>query len=549
MKYSSLLLIASLASSCVLMNSYADNLNQTDTLKPIKIADKIDSNLSLSPKQGFDSNSTFTVSEPGASYIKVHFAEFNIPDGAVVEVRNPEGTESYRYSNAKRDGFTYDPELGEDGKTSWASMSVSGDTAIIQLIMPNNLKAANAWDDTKHSIKIGHYMRGFPENVIENLMTQEFSTCGGNERKDAVCYKDSHPTEFAHSRPVAKLVMRGSVCTAWRVGPDNKMFTNNHCIGTQSSTTTSEVWFNYQRSSCRGSKPNNITKVPADKMLATSRSSSLDYTLFTVKDFSKIASFGYLGLDPRDAVKGEQIYIPQHGSGNPKELSIESDSNSNNRCQIDAPNSSRQNLGYYCDTIGGSSGSPVIASKTNKVIGLHHWGGCPSGPNQAARIKDIWPEVAKHFNNKVPGSSPNGDNDPGKPDTPDNPDDPNKPNYSPLMNKLNTCLGSKAGKVTASRCDNSKAQKWHIDSKGLLHPADAPNKCLQLPSWYKGTNRAVVGSCNADKLDMRWVLENGRIHNVAYPTLYLNHFKAYGEWIGVWTEKADGKNEQLWEWK
>ena len=35
-------------------------------------------------------------------------------------------------------------------------------------------------------------------------------------------------------------------------------------------------------------------------------------------------------------------------------------------------------VSYYCDTQGGSSGSPVISRVTNKVIALHHFGGCPN---------------------------------------------------------------------------------------------------------------------------------------------------------------------------
>lgn len=35
-------------------------------------------------------------------------------------------------------------------------------------------------------------------------------------------------------------------------------------------------------------------------------------------------------------------------------------------------------VSYFCDTDGGSSGSPVISRRTDKVIALHHLGGCPN---------------------------------------------------------------------------------------------------------------------------------------------------------------------------
>ena len=41
-----------------------------------------------------------TIYVPGASYIKVHFSEFSVPPGVVVEVRNPSGSEVYRYTHS-----------------------------------------------------------------------------------------------------------------------------------------------------------------------------------------------------------------------------------------------------------------------------------------------------------------------------------------------------------------------------------------------------------------------------------------------------------------
>ena len=59
---------------------------------------------------------------------------------------------------------------------------------------------------------------------------------------------------------------------------------------------------------------------------------------------------------------------------------------------------SNTDIGYYCDTIGGSSGSPVVAASSNRVIALHHLGGCY---NKGAKISKIWPQVATYFNNTV----------------------------------------------------------------------------------------------------------------------------------------------------
>jgi lysyl endopeptidase len=47
-------------------------------------------------------------------------------------------------------------------------------------------------------------------------------------------------------------------------------------------------------------------------------------------------------------------------------------------------------LSYLCDTAGGSSGSPVLSRDTDKVIALHHFGGCP---NSAVRMDRIYEQI------------------------------------------------------------------------------------------------------------------------------------------------------------
>ena len=42
----------------------------------------------------------------GASFIKVHFSQFDVPYGVLVEVSNPDGSEVYRYSRGHRDAHT-----------------------------------------------------------------------------------------------------------------------------------------------------------------------------------------------------------------------------------------------------------------------------------------------------------------------------------------------------------------------------------------------------------------------------------------------------------
>ncbi len=394
-------------------------VNATSQSNVIKIADFVDTSISIGQSVNNRTAEEFRIETPDATFIKVHFDYFNLPQGAYVEVTNPAGTEKYTYGGKHQSALTYDRNLGEDGTESFAAMSISGPAAIVRLIRPDGVR----WDDTIHGVEISRYLEGFPQAVIDEIMANDpgllgadnRSTCGINERQDAVCFAGSNPTEFERSRPTARLVISGGgLCTAWRVGADNRVFTNNHCIDSQSDVSAVEVWFNYQRTSCGSGPVDTTTKVTGNSLLRTDF--TLDYTLFTVNSFSSLAGFGFYGLDVRSPSSQERIYIPQHGAGNPKELAITSDQNTGGVCRIDVVTAngrgSGTDTGYFCDTIGGSSGSPVLAASSNDVIALHHFGGCT---NQGVRIDRIWPQVASFFNNQIPDGDDGGSPPPPPP--------------------------------------------------------------------------------------------------------------------------------------
>jgi PKD repeat protein len=346
------------------------------------------------------------ISSPGASYIRIHFGRFSLPDGVVVEISNADGTEVYRYANGKLDGLTLDRQRGDDGVNRFYAMSVTGDTAVIRLH-----GRLDRFDPARHGILIDSWLEGpgarSPSSKNDADSRLE-TTCGVNERDDAKCYADSHPGEYDRSIPVALLITStGEECTAWRVGPDNHMFTAKHCVSAQSDLDGSEIWFHYRAESCGSSTATLPVKVTGGELLA--KDSTLDYALFTVNDFASIAYLGHLGLDVRGGVQGEGIFIPQHGLGKPKQIALESDMNVSGLCEIDDNDydgyAAGSDLGYFCDTTTSSSGSPVIARATGKVIALHHLGGCF---NSGSKVALIWPQVSAHFGGVVPQGD-NGD--------------------------------------------------------------------------------------------------------------------------------------------
>jgi Trypsin-like peptidase domain len=342
-----------------------------------------------------------TIHYPGASYIKVHFGEFKLPPGSAVTVSNPDLTEIYTYysnpETSPNEGNS-DYTVDEEGQGFWA-MSITGDTAVIT--MHAGGRNDNEADYGKMSeveipsevgISIDKYYRGFPEEEIEGIIPH--SVFGVDDRRPAICYQNSRPTSYSRSRAVGRLLIGGGgLCTAWRLSSNNLVMTNNHCISTSSGVSGSEVWFNYQTTTCTGTTTAPITKVSGRTLLRTNF--TLDYTLFSVNNFSSISGFGFLNLDPRMAVAGEEIYIPQHGGGQRKQLAIESDRNAGGICRVDDPLANGRgtdtDIAYRCDTSGGASGSPVLARSSHRVIALHHFGG---SINSGARIQLIFSQIS-----------------------------------------------------------------------------------------------------------------------------------------------------------
>jgi lysyl endopeptidase len=120
----------------------------------------------------------------------------------------------------------------------------------------------------------------------------------------------------------------------------------------------------------------------------------LDYTLFTVDNFSSVQKFGYLTLDTARPARGQELYVPQHPAGEPTRIAGRLGERAGT-CAVADPAfdgyAQDSDVSYYCDTEGGSSGSPVLSRKSNKVVALHHFGGCPNSGVRAdllnAKIK------------------------------------------------------------------------------------------------------------------------------------------------------------------
>jgi lysyl endopeptidase len=324
---------------------------------------------------------TETFSYPGASYVKLHFSRMAMLPGDYLTVSNPDGTESYRYDAAS--------VLDTGAADKWA-MSVTGDTAVLEMHRAGGDVLGLSSLLGRLGVNVDRVARGFsraeqqaqPEEQLTapGRTGHEESVCGSDTSADAVCYRSADPVAYTKSKAIARLLINGTeLCTGWRVGAHNRMLTNNHCLTTSGEAYDTEVWFNYQCAKCGGYDVFKPTKVWGGKVLSTDH--VLDYTLFTLDDFAAVQKFGYLTLDTARPAKGQELYVPQHPAGEPTRIAGSLGEKAGN-CSVTDPAydgyAGNSDVAYYCDTEGGSSGSPVLSRATNKVVALHHFGGCPN---------------------------------------------------------------------------------------------------------------------------------------------------------------------------
>jgi uncharacterized repeat protein (TIGR01451 family) len=270
-----------------------------------------------------------------------------------------------------------------------------------------DLYSANPAHD-HYGYRIERVTRGYSEAELAAMQGRApedtEAICGTDDKEDAVCYETSFPDVYDRARAVVRIVMDGSsLCTGWLVSCQNHLMTNNHCtwddsdFDTQGELDRMEFQFIYQDATCGGSGASFEYSFMSGTWLENDH--NLDYTLIQAPAEEDPAStYGWLLVDYRLADIDELMYIVGHPGGRPKEISLYSthssdQDNPDGFCEVfsqDEPacvGGSVGEIGYFCDTEGGSSGSPVLSRDTHKVIALHH---CANCPNRGVRIQNIW---------------------------------------------------------------------------------------------------------------------------------------------------------------
>jgi len=338
---------------------------------------------------------------PNAGYIAIHFKDFNLAKGDYVEILSPDGKFRYLYKEKGKKVKTKKGNKIKDTRIDnfWAT-HIPLDTAIVRLHSKNKKSA--------YGFIIDKWVHGYERGYIAALMEEEElsyieAICSSDDKEWAKCYEGTEM--YNKARAVCRLLIGGSsACTGWLLGSEGHVMTNNHCIDSQTDASNTDFEFMAEGATCTtscaswGACPGTI-EASSGTLIKTYY--DLDYSLVLLPA-NITSTYGYLQFRETVPTIGERIYIPQHPGAYGKQLAVESDtdgpyakiySTDESPC-MGGPG----DIGYYADTAGGSSGSPVLAYNDNLVVALHH---CANCPNRGVPI----PSIITHLGSDLPSDA------------------------------------------------------------------------------------------------------------------------------------------------
>jgi lysyl endopeptidase len=365
---------------------------------------------------------------PGATYIALHFERMDLADGDFVVVRSPDGAQKWTYTRFGRHDLGATPE-------GFFATHIKGEAAVVELYTTGE---SRSW-----GYAIDKFGRGYNNDELRWFWSQGLGEemnlamppdlteqlCGADDTEEAKCYQASEPDIYETSRSVARLLLNGSAhCTGWLVGSAGHLMTNEHCIGSQSQLNSIDFEFMAEGADCSTDCTSTLAcpgVIEASGGTMVQYNATYDYAL-VIPDTSTgtgtnlPATYGYMKLRASGAVLDERIYHPQHPAGWGKQIGVFStypeDVALGGYCyatSLDEPacsgGSTDVDVGYWTDTQGGSSGSPVLGYSDHKIVALHHCrgsGSCSTGtasdtPNRGVPIQDV---IASLGPNVPPGA-------------------------------------------------------------------------------------------------------------------------------------------------
>lgn len=310
-----------------------------------------------------------TFSHQDSSFVQIHFSGIINSQDVPYQIT----LRDYQYRVVQ----TYNRQNFADAFNLWSPV-INGDTVVVQV------------EAATEPLGLGFVIDKF---AYERVGGEILSITLPNDIEKSYAYKDNAAIRKA-SRTIARLLFaRDSkmwFCSGFLIGK-NSLMTNEHCINDEDTCKSSTIWMGYEEVS-KGifNQDYETTRCTAIKAV----SPKLDYSIILLdKDVGE--RWGYLEMRNAEVNMEEELYLIQHPGGQVKQVSKKG-------CLVTTHLASglteeNTDFGHACDTMSGSSGSPLINSRY-ELVGLHHLGMCLSGrwrnENRAVRISAIMQDIA-----------------------------------------------------------------------------------------------------------------------------------------------------------
>jgi hypothetical protein len=194
--------------------------------------------------------------------------------------------------------------------------------------------------------------------------------------------------------PVARLAVtnRQSYCTGFLVSP-TLIITNQHCVANDADALSTLAEFKFEKPRAA---PERVVRVHKLELA----DAGLDYAILRLEKNAG-ATYGRVSLAPLGTISDQNgtLAIVQHPNGRKK--MVAADNCAVVSQSVNGPGGTKTDFSHSCDTLRGSSGSPVFTNPGGVLVGLHHWGFDESGHtvNQAVFMSEVLADL-RHVKNR-----------------------------------------------------------------------------------------------------------------------------------------------------
>jgi V8-like Glu-specific endopeptidase len=301
-----------------------------------------------------------TISKPGTRFIRLRLKVLSASDRttAFIHIR----------TRSQPNALKFDLAGKKVGEVFWTG-DLRGPMVVVSLIAPEPPVGAKLLID----------------RIAFTTNPGKISSIIGLDQRERVSDLAGNPIVSSSEGAVAKLSFIKDnnmyVCTGFMIDKEH-LITNEHCVNTQDICASTQAIFGFQYSDAdvlnpgQGFECKDLAEVDY----------GLDYAILKI-DGRPGEKWGYLNLAEADTYDGQELIIIQHPGGEPKQVSIQDCATG---VAVADGRDLKTDFSHICDTMGGSSGSPVITLQ-GKVVGLHHFGvgGGYWNENRAVRMRNI----------------------------------------------------------------------------------------------------------------------------------------------------------------